>query len=56
MADEQPKVPTYEYYGEMIAIPDATVDLEAAVARLNELGRDGWKLVGFTRTIAWFVR
>ena len=54
MADE--KKTTYEYHAEVMNVPAATVDIHAVNERLNQLGADGWKLVCFTQTVAWFIR
>jgi hypothetical protein len=53
---QQHKKPGYEYYAEIVPIAGATVDIAVISARLNELARDGWRLVCFTNTIAWFER
>lgn len=52
----KPKTPTYEYHGEVMNEPTATVDVEAIKVRLNQLGAQGWKLVAFTGVVAWFVK
>ena len=53
-----PSPQQYEYYGEIMpsGIGGAPIDVAACAARLNELGAQGWQLVCFTSTIAWFAR
>ena len=53
---KKPKVPSCEYYAEVMGVPDATIDIVSINARLNQLGKQGWKLVCFTSTVAWFTR
>lgn len=54
--DKTPSPQAYEYYGEIVPITGVTIDIDMITVRLNELGIDGWQLVCFTGTMAWFTR
>ena len=53
---KNPPPQLYLYHAEIMPVAGVTVAVDPIVARLNELGAEGWQLVCFTGTIAWFMK